>query len=74
MFLELLEQEKEKLTQEMELLQRTHATKEQERKIASAENQAQWTALQLSIMLQEVNVISKNLSTQSSAGSPVCWS
>ncbi|XP_065428667.1 kinesin-like protein KIF14 isoform X4 [Chrysemys picta bellii] len=60
-FLDLLEQEKEKLAQEMELLQQTRAAKEQERKIASAENQAQWTALQLSIMLQEVNVISKSL-------------
>lgn len=38
MFLELLEQEKEKLAQEMELLQRTHAIKEQERKIVSAES------------------------------------
>ncbi|KAG6938220.1 kinesin family member 14 [Chelydra serpentina] len=60
-FLGLLEQEKEKLAQELELLQQTRANKEQGRKSVSAENQAQWTALQLSIMLQEVNVISKSL-------------
>nr|XP_032623437.1 kinesin-like protein KIF14 [Chelonoidis abingdonii] len=37
-FLDLLEQEKEKLTEEMELLQQMLVTKEQERKIVSAES------------------------------------
>ncbi|CAM4664618.1 unnamed protein product [Lepidochelys olivacea] len=57
MFLELLEQEKEKLAQEMELLQRRMPPKSRKGRLCPR----RWTALQLSIMLQEVNVISKNL-------------
>ncbi|XP_077139672.1 kinesin-like protein KIF14 isoform X1 [Ranitomeya variabilis] len=57
-FMQVLEQEKESLTKQMEKMQcRT-------KKSISAERQEQWSALQLSITLQEANTISKSLNKQ----------
>ncbi|XP_018085047.1 kinesin-like protein KIF14 isoform X1 [Xenopus laevis] len=55
-FIQVLELEKEKLVGQVEKMQQ-----QQGKKNISAEKQAQWTALQLSIALQEANTISKSM-------------
>ncbi|XP_066569005.1 kinesin-like protein KIF14 [Amia ocellicauda] len=62
--MEALQQEKEKLTQEVEKVQQARASKEEERRRAFIQGQSQWGSLRLSVLLQEANTISRTLNKQ----------
>ncbi|XP_069039263.1 kinesin-like protein KIF14 isoform X3 [Lepisosteus oculatus] len=62
--MEALEQEKEKLAQEVARVQQARVSREEERRRARAQGQSRWGSLRLSVLLQEANTISKALNKQ----------